>query len=335
VKSASDPFSAPSSGAAYGWGYGDDLIEGGAGADSLIGDGGLGFSYDQRSPEESSTYGYGFFGQDILDGGDGNDTLQGENDGDVYRFVTSSSAEDLGTDYIVESAQVVFNTRNTVFGRDKIDLSALHPDGTISLNLASASTQVVTTSQLSLLLSSDSGIEDVTGSDFGADSVTGNGLGNVLRGGSYNDTLTAGDGDDTLSGEAGNDSMIGGNGIDTADYAAAINQINVSVDGTANDSDGNGDTDNLATDIENVIGSAFSDTIVGNSSANVLRGGDGNDVLEGRNGNDTLWGDGGSDTLRGEDGADRLEANDGVADTLEGGPGNDTAITDGLDSFTQ
>ncbi|OWJ55816.1 calcium-binding protein, partial [Inquilinus limosus] len=48
--------------------------------------------------------------------------------------------------------------------------------------------------------------------------------------------------------------------------------------------------------IENVIGSAFADTINGEAGANVLDGGAGDDVLAGRGGADTLIGGAGSDT---------------------------------------
>ncbi len=58
--------------------------------------------------------------------------------------------------------------------------------------------------------------------------------------------------------------------------------------------------------IENVVGSAFVDTIRGSAGDNLLDGGAGNDMLDGRAGNDTLIGGLGADTLTGGAGLDRF-----------------------------
>jgi Ca2+-binding RTX toxin-like protein len=58
--------------------------------------------------------------------------------------------------------------------------------------------------------------------------------------------------------------------------------------------------------IENVIGSASSDTIIGNDAGNNFRGGTGNDYLQGNAGNDILAGNAGNDTIDGGTGIDTV-----------------------------
>lgn len=69
--------------------------------------------------------------------------------------------------------------------------------------------------------------------------------------------------------------------------------------------------------IENLIGSDFTDTLAGDENANRLEGGRGNDGLVGRGGNDILIGGSGNDTLAGDAGADLLSGGGG-ADALHG-----------------
>jgi Ca2+-binding RTX toxin-like protein len=102
--------------------------------------------------------------------------------------------------------------------------------------------------------------------------------------------------------------------------------------GTVNPSGGR-NTDTLV-GIENIVGTAFSDTIFGDDVSNWLDGGAGSDSISGGVGNDTLIGADGNDTLNGGvdndvlfggAGNDRLDGGSG-ADTLAGGAGADTLI---------
>ncbi|WP_157218723.1 calcium-binding protein [Flavisphingomonas formosensis] len=127
-------------------------------------------------------------------------------------------------------------------------------------------------------------IENLTGSAY-ADHLIGNALGNRLSGGG---------GDDVLDGGPGNDTLDGGAGSDTATYAAADVAVRVNLAITGAQTTGMG-TDTLVS-IENVVGSAFADTLTGNDFANILTGGAGDDVLNGGLGNDTLAGGDGIDT---------------------------------------
>jgi Ca2+-binding RTX toxin-like protein len=69
--------------------------------------------------------------------------------------------------------------------------------------------------------------------------------------------------------------------------------------------DGYGNTGNV-TGIENVDGSALSDSIVGDALSNALKGNDGNDALVGGKGDDFLYGGNGDDVLTGSQGRDWL-----------------------------
>ena len=102
---------------------------------------------------------------------------------------------------------------------------------------------------------------------------------NVI-GSAYADTLTGDTNDNVLEGGAGADSLSGGAGSDTASYEGDGAGVTVNLS-TGSATDGNGDTDTL-TGIENVIGSAFNDTLTGTTGDNTLSGGNGNfDVLIG------------------------------------------------------
>jgi len=146
-------------------------------------------------------------------------------------------------------------------------------------------------------------IENVVGSAFG-DSLTGSEVANELSGSG---------GGDVLDGRGGADRLDGGDGIDVALYDQSAAGVNVNLT-TGRGLGGTAEGDTLV-NIENVVGSSFSDTLTGDAGANLLSGRSGSDVLIGGGGNDTLDGGDGDDTLKGG----------GGADALIGGQGNDTA----------
>ncbi|MDX6614965.1 MAG: hypothetical protein QOD60_56, partial [Solirubrobacterales bacterium] len=75
-----------------------------------------------------------------------------------------------------------------------------------------------------------------------------------------------------------------------------------------------------------IVGSAGNDTIDAKAADDALCGGSGNDTLTGGTGQDQIFGDAGNDTVL---------AKDGVADTIDCGPGTDTATFDhGLDTVS-
>lgn len=145
----------------------------------------------------------------------------------------------------------------------------------------------------------------VNGGD-GSDQIFGSAGANIINGGNGNDMLHGGGGVDTLNGGAGMDTL-------SYEHALATNSIGVTV--TLNASGGGimlpGNTD-AGIDVifggfENVVGSAFNDTITGNNRDNVLAGLAGDDTLNGGGGNDTLIGGAGSDFFNGGNGIDTLD----------------------------
>jgi Ca2+-binding RTX toxin-like protein len=134
----------------------------------------------------------------------------------------------------------------------------------------------------------------------------------TLRGFGGADRLDGGQGDDSLEGGFGPDNMTGGDGNDTVTYESQLPVqdrnfgVVVTIDDVANDGsvedDVGGVRDNVHSDIENVDGTHFDDTLTGFATAtgarSVLNGADGNDTLAGGNGApQVLMGGAGADTM--------------------------------------
>jgi Ca2+-binding RTX toxin-like protein len=130
--------------------------------------------------------------------------------------------------------------------------------------------------------------------------------------------FNGGNGDDQLNlnpaaGTAGVD-YSGGDGTDIIDYSASSVDLNISLDGVANDGRA-GENSNIMPDVERVRGGSGNDYLTGADGHNdSLHGNGGNDVIRGGNGDDELYGDDGNDLLIGGLGAD----------TFHGGAGEDT-----------
>lgn len=113
--------------------------------------------------------------------------------------------------------------------------------------------------------------------------------------------------DDVLSGGIGANALTGGAGVDTVDYSGAAAGVTVNLNSGVANNDGDGGADTLS-GFENVVGSAFNDTLIGDAGANVLTGGLGVDTLVGLAGDDVLIGGG------------------GAANALQGGLGDDLYV---------
>jgi Ca2+-binding RTX toxin-like protein len=84
-----------------------------------------------------------------------------------------------------------------------------------------------------------------------------------------------------------------------------------------------------------LCGGLGNDTLIGGTGNDRLYGQAGDDILSGCQGDDLLDGGDGNDSLTGGIGNDTLYAGDGLADTLNGSSGRDSAIVDGeLDVVT-
>ena len=146
---------------------------------------------------------------------------------------------------------------------------------------------------------------------FGIENLTGSAFGDLLSGDNDANELLGGAGNDVLQGRGGADLIIGGAGVDTAAYFGLPAGVAVSLLTNS----GGGDT---LSEIENLIGTSFGDTLTGNDFANILNGDAGDDILIGGGGSDELFGVTGNDTYREVDGSDIVDEGigDGV-DTVE------------------
>ena len=147
---------------------------------------------------------------------------------------------------------------------------------------------------------------DINGSDA-VDNINAGAGHDIVRGFGGNDNLNGGAGDDTLLGGAGRDVLDGDTGNNTAsyDYLTSDSSLRVDLSNGTSTADNGADQDTLR-NIQNVIGSAFSDFLKGDDHANILIGGNGNDTLIGGAGADTFYGGAQSDAVSSTDGSDTV-----------------------------
>lgn len=148
----------------------------------------------------------------------------------------------------------------------------------------------------------------------------------TISGSNGNDTLTGGKGNDSIDGDNDNDTLDGGgggadllrgdSGEDLANYSDRTDNLNITLDGVANDG-APGEKDNVQ--CEEVIAGSGNDTLIGSSGDDVLNGGAGADFIQGGGGNDVITGSTGSDTLEGQQGSDYLQAKNQDLDQVSGG----------------
>ncbi|MEO1250458.1 MAG: choice-of-anchor Q domain-containing protein, partial [Pseudomonadota bacterium] len=163
--------------------------------------------------------------------------------------------------------------------------------------------------------------DDLLNGAGGDDTLLGGGGDDTLLGGDNQDDLQGGDDDDLLEGGADADTLNGGDGSDTARYSNSDAAVIIDLS-TSSASGGEAEGDVL-TDIENLFGSDFADSLTGNDDANQLNGGEGNDTIEGGKGSDQLLGHKGDDSLVGGEDDDQLSG-DRQNDVLLGESGDDT-----------
>jgi len=297
-----------------GSGFGDTLlgntdfnsIWGRAGDDSISGFG----SSDQL---------YGEDGNDTIDGGDGNDFIYADRSDYSLWFSNILSGGD-GDDYIYS-----WFGNDTISGGTGNDL-IYDPGGNDTIaggagidELGYGNTAIGVTVDLRVTVAQNTGgggidtitgIENLSGSNNN-DVLVGNAGANRIRGSYGNDFLNGGNGDDVLAGEYSNDNINGGAGVDTATYEYAFGGVTVDL-AILGAQDTINDGIDIITNIENLTGSNYDDTLSGNTGNNVIEGGTGNDLLNGRGGNDTVRGGDGDDTLIRMGGDDLLFGNTGI-----------------------
>jgi len=304
ASSIAAPRIAGHAGVALTGGAADDLLYGGAGADTLSGGG----------------------GDDILFDGEGVDTLRGGAGADIFVFASDG---------------VVDRVEDFEPGVDRLDLSAFpglyaltdlvitpttegarlaYRDEVIEIRSASG----VPLDAVDFPLQDVLGVTRPTYMPIGRD-VSGTDGPETLFGGTGDDRLSGLGGDDTLFGLAGGDMLMGGSGDDLLDGGPGrdIGSGGVGAD-TAS---GGAGPDSLlgGPGPDRLEGGDGGDLLSGGSGSDTLLGGAGNDILRGGSGDDALSGGGGADRLSGGAGIDRLEGGAG-GDMLDGGSGDDLLI---------
>jgi len=314
-------------------GLGDDVLEGMSGADTLIGGGGndtasyenasLGvvaslttvFSAGPAVTQTNDAAGDTYSGIENLRGSNFNDTLIGDNGANI---LTGGDGDD-----ILEGME---GSDTLIGGNGNDTASYVHAISGVAASLTTGLSGFSSAGDAAGDVYSS--IENITGSNF-SDNLIGDAGDNILNGG---------DGDDVLEGMGGADTLIGGAGINTASYQYSTAGVIASLlDSSTNEGDAFGDT---YSQIQNLLGSAFDDTLVGDANNNTLTGGTGNDTLSGGAGIDRLFGGDGNDTLT-DDGVGlavldagagddiiRLTNFDGTVDAVSGGSGTDTLVID-------
>ena len=274
-----------------------EIVSGGSAADTLTGDG----SANTLNGNGGNDTLIGGAGADVLNGGDGNDTFDEEdasNGGDTF---------------------------NGGAGTDTVDYSQRDQALTVTMDgVAANDGEALETDNVKV------DVENLIGGS-GADNITGNLLANVITGGDGADVLTGGLGNDTFhEGDEtnGGDTFNGGDGSDTVDYSARTEDLTVTMDGVTADDGEASETDNVKSDVENLLAGSGDDTLTGGSGANDISGGDGDDTISGGAGNDTLNGEGDDDTMSGGPGDDILDGGEGDND-FTCGAGDDIAFNEG------
>ena len=311
-----------SAGAAAAWiqgGAGDDLLSGGPGNDTL--DGGSGFdaaSYANAASgvtvnlnQQGVAQATGGAGHDILisieavKGSNFNDVLTADNNGDR---LSGGGGND------------------SIFGGGGDDSL----DGGTGVNLVSyaSATAAVTVSLAIHTAQNTVGAGNDTLVNFSK--LIGSAFSDALTGDNNNNLLQGGGGDDTLDpGGAGNDTLDGGTGVNTASYASFAHGVTVSLGLEGSGQAIGGSAHDTLLNIQNLVGSAFDDTLAAGGSAAWIQGGGGGDLLVGGPGNDTLDGGLGLDEASFANATSAVWVNlndEGAAQNTYGG-GNDTLIS--------
>jgi Ca2+-binding RTX toxin-like protein len=280
-------------------GAGNDYIVTGKGSDVICG----GDGNDRLFAGRGTDHVYGGTGDDTIVNIKGKDSSFGEDGNDSIQGGPSADAIDGGTgNDTIDGA----SDRDNLEGGTGDDL-ILGGDGSDTIDGGDGADEI----------HGGSGGEDMTGGT-GNDRLYGDLLDDHMDGGPGDDLLIGGHGGDKMGGGSGSDWMrggpnddtyAGGDGIDTVSFAdntpSSDTTSGATVDlaaGTATTPDGT----EMLSGVEDILGSAFDDTIKGTGGPDGLDGGPGNDKITGG----------------------------GSADNLDGGPGNDTCDAAGGDKTT-
>ena len=268
-------------------------VLGGAGDDTLIGDGGAD-ALDGGSGSDLFTYAATMGGDDTLTGGEtGSDVdhvdLSALASGVTVTFTGTGAGQIVGGGFTTQFSEMEMLTLTAQ--NDSVDAGA----DTLGMSIDGGAGNDS--------LTGGTGADSLLG-DAGTDLILGGNGNDTLRGGTENDTLQGGLGDDSLFGDEGNDQILGNGGNDTVESGDGNDRVY-----------GGGGDDSINGDLGN-------DTIYGEDGNDFVRGSFGNDALYGGAGDDYVWGGWGDDTIYVENtfGNDTISAegvDETVGDTLD------------------
>lgn len=295
-------------------GLGNDIVDGGAGDDILIGNSGN----DQLVGSSGDDYIVGSLGSDRLFGGSGNDTLVIDADdliltaADFAIFDRVDGGSGYDTVVVEGTAGVNFNmgltqTENftgslgndTVIGSVNSDTIRGNAGADVYITLEGDDVIYIddadVQAQGSSFIDMGSGydkiyVESTTGVSFDISGTNAEEIiaseGNDVFTNSGNDRIKifANGGDDTIYASSSIDMMDGGSGSDTIDYSNS--NAGVIVNLTTNVANGGYAQNDILTNFENVVGTAFNDALTGDSGDNSFKSGSGNDTINGVSGYD-------------------------------------------------
>lgn len=324
-------------------GAGNDTLKGGGGNDTLYG--GLGVDLVSGDDGDDMLHdGDDYAGADSIYGGNGNDTLvkqswtssvifkdwHGGAGTDTLDWTHTTNVIDANWVVNLAAGRILYQGGNRDFVAAIENVIVRHGAGIVGDAQANVLTAV---GEFNNVISGGGG-DDVINGGGGNDNLAGDDGNDYIDGGTGNDTLTGGLGDDSLYGGIGNDNLSGGDGND---YLYGVDGNNTMTGGAGldvmyggfgnDDMDGGADNDSLFASSGNdtVYGGAGVDTLDGWDGDDILFGGSDADLLLGFTGNDTLYGGQGIDTLFGEDGNDLMIAFSGEGyDHFHGGNDIDT-----------
>ena len=279
-------------------GAGNDVIYGNAGVDALWGGEGSDILYGGANGDVFA-YGYGDGNDVIANDGNAGDVVLLRNISFADLHVGSTIQDHINGDVFAlaaNSANRVDGNLDLVFSPDGVEQTLTLQDWFTQGNANYADTNVARTFQTSDGVRFDLYMANSSTMNFAGSTVTdliyGSSLNDTLGGGNdtISDTIYAGNGDDVLSYYT-QDYLYGGNGEDTVTAAAKTAGVTIDLSGTTVAA-------TRLNGIEDILGSAYGDTLSGTSGNNVIDGASGADLLFGGfGGNDSLTGGAGADSF--------------------------------------
>ncbi|MCX7422619.1 MAG: Ig-like domain-containing protein [Planctomycetia bacterium] len=267
---------------ATGFSYGNVIMYGDAGNDTLIGSPGTDF----MSGEAGNDLLDGRGGHDALSGDEGNDTLRGNTGDDSLLGGEGNDSLDgaAGRDSLSGGlGNDTFRDGNGFYWFEDV---AISPNMTLSASgIEGFGTDKFANRVLGLIVFGDERNNVIDASAYrGSVTIDGEEGDDTLIGSAFNDVIVGGEGNDNISGADGNDVLLGNEGNDV------------------------------------LSGARGADTLLGQAGHDSLSGGDDADALLGGDGDDTLLGQASTDTLVGGAGANFLDATTEARDQFSFNP---------------